>query len=327
VPTLLAIEDLTVSYLAERGPVRVIDSVSLALKVGESLGVVGESGAGKTILIRAILGLLREHWHIDSGHVRFRDKDLLTKSEEALANLRGKEIALTTPEPRKHLNPLVRVGHQIVNVIEAHARTSRQAAARKAVGALRQVGIPDPERRFFAYPHELSGGMCQRVIIAMALVHSPRLILADEPTAGLDVTISRQILDLMQDLTKQANSSLILVSRDLGVVAHYCQRVAVMHAGRIVEIGDVTRFFESAVHPYSRLLLRAAAAARDETTRSPPLFGGAGRANDSACRYAPRCPIAQPICSETRPSLEETGAGYAVRCHRRREVLAGEVQA
>jgi peptide/nickel transport system ATP-binding protein len=325
VTPLLDINGLTVSFERDSKRVRILDDVSLTLERGESLGIVGESGSGKTVLIRAVLGLLRLPWRVESGSVAFGGADLVLKSEEELIRLRGKDIALTSPEPRKHLNPLMRIGEQIVNVITAHAKLPRRAAMDQAVDLLKQVGIPDPRRRAFSYPHELSGGMCQRVVIAMALAHSPRLILADEPTAGLDVTISRQILDLMQELVRQSNSSLVLVSRDLGVVAHYCGRVAVMHSGRIVEIGDVDIFFGRAIHPYSRNLLRAAGAARQRTSQSGSLLGSWTLPSNAACTYAGRCAIAEPRCRDTRPILEPTGIRYSVRCHRKAEIVSSQV--
>jgi len=327
VASLLDIDALSVSYERDGKWVRVLDEVALTVEPGESLGIVGESGSGKTVLIRAVLGLLQSPWRIDSGSVLLDGDDLLKKSEEALLRLRGKAIAITSPEPRKHLNPLLRIGEQIVNVIAAHAKMPRSVAMERAVELLTRVGIPDPRRRAFAYPHELSGGMCQRIVIAMALAHSPKVILADEPTAGLDVTISRQILDLMHDLVQRTGSSLVVVSRDLGVIAHYCRRVAVMHSGRVVEIDDVEHFFEHAVHPYSRNLLRAARAARDHTRPAAPTPGTRGAPSDAACGYASRCVISEPRCRETRPSLDTLSLGHLVRCHRRTEIVSAEVEA
>jgi oligopeptide/dipeptide ABC transporter ATP-binding protein len=327
VASLLDIEALALSYERDGRWVRVLDEVALAVEPGESLGIVGESGSGKTVLIRAVLGLLSPPWRIDSGRVLLDGEDLVTKSEESLLRLRGKVIAITSPEPRKHLNPLLRIGEQIVNVIAAHAEMRQSAAMERAIELLTQVGIPDPRRRAFSYPHELSGGMCQRVVIAMALAHSPKLILADEPTAGLDVTISRQILDLMHDLVQRTGSSLVVVSRDLGVIAHYCRRVAVMHSGRVVEIDDVAHFFEHALHPYSRNLLRAARAARDHLRPAAPSLGVRGSPGEAACSYASRCVIAESRCREAKPALDAVASGQFVRCHRRSEIVRGEVEA
>jgi oligopeptide/dipeptide ABC transporter ATP-binding protein len=323
---LLDIHGLHVDFAADAGPIHVLNGMDLTLEAGQSLGVVGESGSGKTVLLRAILGLLEDPWRVAAGTVMFDGQDLRAKTEGQLNAIRGVDIALTTPEPRKHLNPLLRVGEQIVNVLRAHKRIDRHAARDKAVDLLRAVGIPAPEERLLSYPHEMSGGMCQRVIIAMALAHSPRLLLADEPTAGLDVTISRQILDLMRDLIRDSGSSLLLVSRDLGVVAHYCQIIAVVYAGRVLETARVPNFFENPIHPYSRRLLRVATAAQG----TAPLSGGTavgGRltAGAGACSFAPRCPIALSVCRQGEPPLTSVGTDRSVRCLRAGEILSGAI--
>lgn len=323
---LLDIRGLEVQFAADGGPVQVLNGIDLVVEPGESLGVVGESGSGKTVLLRAILGLLQPPWLVARGAVIFQGEDLRQKSEAELNARRGRDIALTTPEPRKHLNPLLRVGEQIVNVLRAHRRVDRRAAQARAIELLRAVGIPAPESRVRAYPHEMSGGMCQRVIIAMALAHDPKLLLADEPTAGLDVTISRQILDLMQELIQRTGSSMLLVSRDLGVVAHYCRRIAVVYAGQIVEIADVETFFADAIHPYSRKLLRAAAAAHNAGTRAQTgTVSGRTVVGRGSCSFAARCPIVLPSCRDSPPPLAAVGAGHVVRCFRGAEIAAGAV--
>jgi oligopeptide/dipeptide ABC transporter ATP-binding protein len=323
VDTLVEVSDLRVEYARGTGAIRVLDGVNLAIHRGESLGVVGESGAGKTVLVRAILGLLDPPWRVVSGSVRYQGENVLAQPESALRRLRGKEIALTTHEPRNHLNPVARIGDQMARVVQAHSPASRTEARVRAIELLRMVGIPDPELRLLAYPHELSGGMCQRVVIAMALAHSPKLLMGDEPTAGLDVTISLQILDLMRDLVRDFHSSLLLVSRDLGVVAHYCQRVAVMYAGQIVEVADVPAFFAGAIHPYSRRLLRAAVAATSDRrgTLSSVRIRGEGRG--ARCPYAPRCPVCIERCTREEPPLELVASDRWVRCFRHAEITAG----
>ena len=320
---LLDVRDLRVEYARSTGAVRVLDGVTLTIRQGESMGVVGESGVGKTVLVRAILGLLAPPWRVMNGSVRYRGENLLGQPESALRRLRGKEIALTTHEPRKHLNPVAMIGDQMARVVQAHRAVSRAEARTRAIELLRLVGIPDPELRLRAYPHELSGGMCQRVVIAMALAHSPQLLMGDEPTAGLDVTISLQILDLMRDLVRDFHSSLLLVSRDLGVVAHYCQRVAVMYAGQIVEVADVPDFFENAVHPYSRRLLRAAVAATSDRRGAPSSVAGRAERGAAGCAYAPRCPLCQERCTREAPALDAIGRGRSVRCFRHGEITAG----
>jgi peptide/nickel transport system ATP-binding protein len=325
VDALLEVRDLHVEYLRDGDPVRVLNGTDLTIYRGESVGVVGESGVGKTVLVRVILGLLPPPWRVTRGSVLYQGDDLLKRGEKELRAIRGREIALTTHEPRKHLNPVATIGEQIANVIQAHDALRNHEARRRAVALLRMVGIPDPEVRQGAYPHELSGGMCQRVIIAMALAHSPKLLMADEPTAGLDVTISLQVLDLMQSLVTNARSSLLLVSRDLGVVAHYCQRVAVMYRGRIVETADVPTFFARATHPYSRRLLRAAAAARDDRRGSTTPAGPRAATAGAGCPYAPRCPLEIDRCRAEAPALEPLSPGHHVRCFRKAEIAAGQV--
>ncbi len=322
---LLEITDLHVEYRRDAGHVRVLDGVDLSVSPGESLGVVGESGVGKTVLVRAVLGLLEPPWRISRGRIRYDGEDLLGRPERELRAIRGRGIALTTHEPRKHLNPVLPIGAQVVEVVRAHGDTGRTEARQRALALLRMVGFPDPEARLSAYPHELSGGMCQRVIIAMALAHSPKLLMADEPTAGLDVTISLQVLDLMQGLVRGSGSSLLLVSRDLGVVAHYCQRVAVMYQGRIVESADVIPFFAQATHPYSRRLLRAAAAARDDRRGSAGPASRRGDAPAVGCAYAPRCPVRVARCSTEIPPLAPVTPGHLSRCFLNADIAAGRV--
>jgi peptide/nickel transport system ATP-binding protein len=320
---LLEVRDLKVEYARSTGAVLVLDGVDLTINRGESLGVVGESGVGKTVLVRTILGLLDPPWRVTSGTVSYRGQNLLALPEPALRELRGKEIALTTHDPRKHLNPVATIGDQMARVVQAHRPASRTDARARAIELLRLVGIPDPELRLQAYPHELSGGMCQRVVIAMALAHSPKLLMGDEPTAGLDVTISLQILDLMRDLVRDFHSSLLLVSRDLGVVAHYCQRVAVMYAGQIVEVADVPTFFAGAIHPYSRRLLRAAVAATSDRGGTLSSIGSHAERGGPSCPYAPRCPLCVERCTREAPALEPVARARWVRCFRHAEITAG----
>ncbi|MBM3489996.1 MAG: ABC transporter ATP-binding protein [Alphaproteobacteria bacterium] len=323
---ILELRELSVSYETQGGARAVLSKLSLDVSAGEALGIVGESGSGKTVLVRSILGLLDPPFRTDHGTVVFEGRDLRQLDEQSFRQLRGGSIALTTPEPRKHLNPLISIGRQIVNVLRAHQTLAEQAARTRTIELLRAVGIPDPERRLAAYPHELSGGMCQRVIIAMALAHQTKLLLVDEPTAGLDVTISRQILDLMHELAVSHGTALMLVSRDLGVVAHYCRRVAVMYDGRIVEDAPVEAFFAGPAHPYSRQLLRAAAASRGKRGAEKRVDALAEPAR-TGCPFRPRCPVAVAACATAVPALQQVAAGRRARCLRAEALLRQELAA
>jgi oligopeptide/dipeptide ABC transporter ATP-binding protein len=265
---LLEVRDLTVAFVGDRATREVLSRVSLSVADGEVLGVVGESGSGKSILLAAILQLLQPPWRVLGGKVLLRGENLLEQDEARLAALRGKDLALALSNPRQHLNPILTIGRHLSDVIRAHRPMGHAASLAAAVELLKAVNIPDPVLRLQAYPHELSGGMCQRVILALAIANAPKLLIVDEPTSGLDVTVSVQILDLMRDAVRKLNSGLLLVSRDLGVVANYCERVVVMNAGRVVEEAEVRKFFATPQNVYSRKLLHAAAAARDADVAS-----------------------------------------------------------
>ena len=282
---LLEVRGLTVVHEG-RNTRTILDGIDLHIDHGETLGIVGESGSGKSVLLTAILGLLAPPWRVAAGSVRLKGRELRHLDERALGAIRGKELGLALANPRQHLNPILSIGRQIANVLRAHGDLSLAQALDKAAELLRSVGIPDPVSRLQAYPHELSGGMCQRVILALAVANAPGLLLVDEPTAGLDVTISVQILDLLQSSVRQLRSGLVVVSRDLGVVAHYCERVAVMRAGRIVEEAPVRAFFAAPREAYSLHLLQAAAAARDSD-----LAAHAEAESDDSSRTAPSAPV------------------------------------
>ena len=322
---LLVIDDLHVSFETDRGRSEILHGISLNLEPGQTIGVVGESGSGKTVLVRAILGLLDAPFAVDRGRVEYEGVNLLDLGEADLERIRGRYIALTTPDPRKHLNPLTTIGDQIAKVVRAHSDVAKSTAMARAVELLSMVGIPDPELRLAGYAHEMSGGMCQRIIIAMALAHDSKILLIDEPTAGLDVTISRQILDLIRGLVRERHVAALIVSRDLGVVAHYCRDVAVMYAGRIVEQTDVNTFFRQPLHPYSVRLLRAAAAARDRRAGGRAEASGLVPAAARGCAYAPRCSLVEPMCRESMPELATPESGRRVRCLRADAIAKGEV--
>lgn len=255
--SILAVENLHVHFFTREGIVKVLNGISFSLEEGQILGLLGESGAGKTVLTNAIANAIRRPGKVVEGSVFFLGENMFQKSEAELQRLRGKDIALITANPKSSLNPLLTIGDQMANVYRAHSSATKREAFDVVTEALRGVGINDPQRRAQAYPHELSGGMAKRVVIATALMHSPKLLIADEPTFGLDVTIQRQILDLMEDLLTQKKMTVLMVTRDLSIAANYCQEVGVLYKGEIVEYRDVEEFFETPKHPYSARLIDA----------------------------------------------------------------------
>ncbi len=232
-----------------------LSGISFSLGAGERLAIVGESGAGKSVLVKAVLGLLPTQLQISSGQVRYGEVDLLKLDKSKLRSLRSKHIAATLATAKSQLHPLTTVGGTFAAALRAHQRISTPEARQRSIELLRMVGMNDPEQRLDAYPHELSGGMAQRVCIALALMYRPRLLIADEPTAGLDVTVQRQVLDLMAKLASETGTAQLIVTSDLGIAAHYCDKVAVMRAGRVIEINETCAFFDAPVHPYSKQLL------------------------------------------------------------------------
>lgn len=312
---LLRLCDVHTHFHTFKGVVRAVNGIDLELNRGEMLGIVGETGSGKSVLIRSILNLVKFPGKVVRGEILFNGEDLLRKSEREMRRLRGKEISLIVTNPKGELNPLIPVGEQIRNVILDHQDVTASDAEQRALALIDAVGIADPKRLYRGFPHELSGGMAQRIVIAMALANSPAVILADEPTAGLDVTIQTQVLDLMRDLLKTYKSATLMVTRDLGIVAHYCNRVAVIYAGQVMETADVRAFFRHAYHPYSRFLLTAAFAARG----AKETLAMAGAAPDltnlpSGCLIQDRCQYAEARCREQAQSLEEFEPGHFVRC-------------
>jgi oligopeptide/dipeptide ABC transporter ATP-binding protein len=314
---LLEVDNLSVSFFTHQGVMPALNGVSLDLEQGEMLGLVGETGSGKSVLARSMLGLVRSPGRVTSGTVRFDGRDLFALRERKLDEIRGKDIALIVTNPRAQLNPLLPVGEQIANVYRSHFRVSRAEAHAEAVRMLKSVGIPDPERRAASYPHQLSGGMAQRILIAMALICDPRVLVADDATNGLDVTVQRQVLMLMRDLIGQRNSAAIFVTHDLGVVAQYCQKVAILQAGQIVEYASTHNFFARPRHPYSLSLLTSLKATsnsyeRITLSRVPRL---ARQPSQGGCGLSADCPLAVERCRKEEPLLSPAVAGHLVRCH------------
>jgi peptide/nickel transport system ATP-binding protein len=319
---LLAIEDLRTWFYTRDGIVRAVDGVSLAVQPGETLAVVGESGCGKSVTSLSILRLVASPpGRIVSGRLLFEGRDLLELSEDAMRAIRGNEISMIFQEPMTSLNPVFTIGRQIAEALELHQGLDRRRATARAVEMLQLVKIPEPERRVRQYPHELSGGMRQRVMIAMALSCDPKLLIADEPTTALDVTIQAQILDLMRELKAKTGAAIILITHDLGVVAEMAQRVVVMYAGRKVEEAPVDALFARPLHPYTKGLLgsipRLAEAAEGSARKRLAEIPGVVPSLKEAipgCVFAPRCPYATARCGAEYPPLEERSAGHWVAC-------------
>jgi oligopeptide transport system ATP-binding protein len=315
---LLSVRDLCVYFRADHGVVKAVDGVSFDVGKGEVLGLVGESGSGKTVTNLAVMGLLpRPPAYSPRGEVHFAGRDLLQASQRDLRALRGRRIAMVFQDPMTALNPYLRVSRQLTEVLELHERASPEQARKRSIEMLARVGIPDPARRIDAYPHELSGGMRQRVMIAMALLCEPQLLIADEPTTAVDVTVKAQVLALMRELQRGTSMGLILITHDLGVVAGMAHRIAVMYAGRIVETASSDALFARPRHPYTQGLL--ASIPRMDTPRGATLTPIPGMPPDlsnlpSGCPFRPRCARAFDACAQDYPELKELEPGHAVRC-------------
>jgi oligopeptide/dipeptide ABC transporter ATP-binding protein len=322
---LLDIRGLHVAFETARGRVHALNGVDLALPRGTITGLVGETGSGKSATARAVLRLLDANAVVTAGQILFAGRDLLAASERDLRSIRGGQIAMVFQDARSALNPVFSVGHQIERVMVVHEGLVPRRARARAVEMLTRVGIADAERRAKQAPHQLSGGMCQRVMIAMALICSPRLIILDEPTTGLDVTVQAEILELVQQLVADAGRAALLITHDLGVVAHVCQRVAVMYAGKVVEHGDVEAVFARPLHPYTADLcrtrldvadppgpasIRSISGAVPDLRRLPP-----------GCAYGPRCAMKTAAC-DSPPPLREPEAGHTTRCFHAERLMA-----
>jgi peptide/nickel transport system ATP-binding protein len=319
---LLSVADLHTQFRSGDEIARAVDGVSFTLRRGETLAIVGESGSGKSVTSLSIMRLVpTPPGEITSGSVLFRGHDLLRLPERAMRRIRGNEIGMIFQEPMSSLNPLLKVGEQIAEVVQAHRGLGRAAAWRHAIDMLARVKIPDPALRASEYPHRLSGGMRQRVMIAIALACHPSLLIADEPTTALDVTIQAQILDLMRGLQAELAMSVLFITHNLGVVAEIADRVAVMYAGRIVEQGEVAAVFARPLHPYTVALLasipRVEGSGRDPAYRLAAIPGQvpSAAALPPGCAYAPRCGRATELCRHTAPPIEQALPGHEVRCH------------
>ena len=317
--SLLEVHDLAVSFSRAGRRVRVLDGVSFAIEPGEILGVVGESGSGKTVTALALARLLGEQGAIERGRVLLAGRDLTALSADEMTEVRGRDLAMIFQEPMTSLNPLLRAGYQVAEVLMEHVGLGRAEAMSQAVTLLDQVGIADAPRRAEAYPHQLSGGMRQRVMIAMALACKPKLLIADEPTTALDVTIQAQILALLRDLRDRTGAAILLITHDLGVIAETADRVLVMYAGEIVEEAPVDLLFENPRHPYTRGLLSSVprlGEAEHGIRRLAEIPGVVPSLREEipGCVFAPRCAYATERCRREYPPLEEKGGGHWVAC-------------
>ncbi len=317
---ILEVQELITMFRTERGIMKAVDGVSFHVNKGEILGIVGESGCGKSVTSQSILRLFDEKYTAQyQGKILFKGRDLLKIPMKEMQDIRGHEISMVFQDALSSLNPVFTVGEQIMETILIHQNVRKEEAKKRSIEMLRLVGIPAPEQRFSQYPHELSGGMRQRVMIAIALSCCPNLLIADEPTTALDVTIQAQIMELIVKLNRQMDMGVILITHDLAVVAETCSRVAVMYLGQIVEEADVEHIFDNPLHPYTRGLIQSIP--QLEGVRQKRLYMIKGMVPllsqiPEGCRFAPRCEFATDECRKCMPQLTEAGEGHRVRCHR-----------
>jgi peptide/nickel transport system ATP-binding protein len=313
---LLEIKDLAVEFHTDDAVVRAVNGIELRLRRGETLGLVGETGAGKTTIARTIMGILpKPQGRVTRGEVIFEGRDILKLPEKEMRKLRGSKIAMIFQDPMTALNPIERVGDQIAEAIALHNKVTPAEALERAIDMLEMVGIPG--ERYSEYPHQFSGGMKQRVVIAMALACGPALLLADEPTTALDVTIQAQVLEMMRSLKEKLSTSLLLITHDLGVVASICETVAVIYAGEIVEYGTAEQIFDHPSHPYTQGLFGSLPKLDSTESRLKPILGMMpDPANlPEGCKFSERCSHASDICRETCPAAADIGDGHLVKCH------------
>ncbi|MEW6284603.1 MAG: ABC transporter ATP-binding protein [Chloroflexota bacterium] len=317
---LLEVKGLKTYFYTEDGIVRAVDGVDFEVYPGEVLGLVGESGCGKSVTSLSIMRLISKPGRVEAGEILLDGENLLEFSEDEMIKVRGNRISMIFQQPQTALNPVFKVGDQLAEVLSIHQDLGKEEGWKRAIDLLRMVGVPDPERRVEAYPHELSGGMAQRVMIAMALACIPELLIADEPTTALDVTIQAQILDLIRNMRKEMNTAVILITHDLGVVAEMAERVAVMYAGEIVEQTDVYRLFDEPLHPYTQGLIGSIPVLGEVKERLEVIPGSVPNLINlpPGCRFAPRCQARLKhnlaICTERKPELEDVRPGHKVRC-------------
>jgi oligopeptide/dipeptide ABC transporter ATP-binding protein len=322
---LLSVEDLQVRFWTRRGTVHAVNGISFDIAPGETLGIVGESGCGKSVTSLAILGLLSRNGRVESGKAVFQGQDLVSQTDRTLRSVRGKEIAMIFQDPMTSLNPVLTVGRQIREALETHFGMGRKEAEQTAAEALDRVGIPSAKARIRDYPHQFSGGMRQRAMIAMALACKPKLLIADEPTTALDVTIQAQIIEVLKAAQHETGAAIILITHDLGLIAELADRVVVMYAGRVVEMGDVFTIFEYPRHPYTLGLMNSLAKLEGDQEWLQPIPGQPPSlvTPPPGCAFHPRCMLSQgrPRCREEIPPLREVQAAHVSACHFAEELV------
>ena len=311
---LLTIEDLCVEFPTDKGPIRAVDHISLEIRKGAITGLVGESGCGKSMTARAVMNLIRKPGKMTGGRILLEERDLGRLGAKERRMLQGREISMIFQDPMSSLNPVMKVGKQVDEAIRLHERADAGEARQRTIEMFEAVGIPDPERRYDEYPHQLSGGLRQRVMIAMAMICRPKLLIADEPTTALDVTVAAQILKLMEKL-RDGGTSILLISHNLGVIAQMCDDVYVMYAGKIVEHAEIGTLFANPAHPYTKGLLRAVTSLRTGETPLETIPGNVPQLDDlpPGCRFSNRCAFATERCRAEEPELRESG-GHACAC-------------
>ncbi len=318
---LLHITNLRTFFFTEAGVVKALDGMSLEVNKGQSVGLVGESGSGKSVTAQSVLRIVPRPGRIVDGSIMFDGEELLTKSEEQMRKLRGPKMAIVFQDPTTSLNPLYTVQKQLTDILMLHRDLSKEDASKQALHLLERVGIQDPERRLKAYPHELSGGMKQRIAIARALSCEPTLLFADEPTTNLDVTIQAQVLELLKQLQKELRMTMVMITHDMGIIADMTERVTVLYAGKVMEVADTPTLFRSPKHPYTEALLKAVPSVR-QTRTLEVIPGNIPNLIEppSGCVFHPRCKYAKDICTKTEPPLEKIDEGHYVACHLWREL-------